>query len=484
MKTTDWWIDQIKNNFSTRHLPAIQEYLRIPSISATGEGIEETAEATAKSIERLGAEDVQIVPTEGWPVVYGELISNPQKPTIIFYSMYDVQPVEPDKWQVPPFEGGIVEDFEGMGRALVSRGVINTKGPTMAFIQTLQTMVDAGSELPVNLIFAIEGEEELASVHFPSFVNRFKEQLAKADLVYFPIFSETVDGRIEKALGVRGVLYFKVWVQGGTWGGPQSRNVHSSLTSWIDSPTWKLVNLISKMRAPDGKILIPGVYDNVRSISEEDQDIINENAKNIDMDVLKQSLDVHTLLTSEVTGNELSKEELAQKFLTPCLTIDGIVSGYTEERGTKTVLPYKAFANMDIRLVPDMEIEDIRSKITSFIQNNAPEAQFDMEAGYRWAKMSPSHPYVKAQLELFRATEKPMIIYPIGGGSAPFYIFQEKFDLPIIWGGLGHGSRAHSPNEYAFLDSTTGAGGIMDFEISVARLLSKLGAIGKVKQRL
>lgn len=463
------------------HLPAIQDYLRTPSISATGEGIRETAEKTAQAIQQLGAEDVQIVPTEGWPIVYGELISDHEKPTVIFYSMYDVQPVEAEKWQVPPFGGNIVEDFEGMGRALVSRGVINTKGPTMAFFQTLKTVVDAGKELPVNIIFAIEGEEELASVHFPSFVHDFKEQLAKADLVYFPIFSETMDGRILISLGVRGIIYFKIWVQGGPWGGPQSRNIHSSLSSWVDSPTWKLIHLISKMRAPDGKILVPGIYDNVRPVSEEDRKMIKESAPKLDINIVKKSIDVHTLLTSEATDKELSAEELALRFLAPCLTVDGIISGNSEEKGTKTVLPYKAFANMDIRLVPDMEVNDIRNKITRFIRETCPEAQIDMEAGYMWAKMSPSHPYVKGQLDLLRETGKPLIVSPIAGGSAPFYIFQEKFDLPILWGGLGHGTRAHSPNEYAFLESKTGAGGIMEFEMSVARLLSKIGEIGKLR---
>ena len=111
----EWWIEQIKKQFETKHLPEIQEYLRIPSISATGEGIQETAEMTAKTLTNIGASNIQIVSTKGWPVVYGELIQDPQKPTVLFYSMYDVQPVEPEKWVVPPFDGAIVEDFEGMG---------------------------------------------------------------------------------------------------------------------------------------------------------------------------------------------------------------------------------------------------------------------------------------------------------------------------------------------------------------------------------
>ena len=474
------WVEKIKQDFEERHLPAIQQYLRIPSISATGEGMQETAEATVDALDKLGAENTQIVTTKGWPVVYGDLIDDPQKPTVLLYSMYDVQPVEPEKWMVPPFEGAVVDDFEGMGRALVARGVINTKGPTMAFFQTLQALIDAGKELPVNFIFVIEGEEELGSIHFPDFVNSFSKELKRADVMFFPSFSETVNGRVDVYLGCRGIIYFKVWVRGGDWGGPRSRNIHSSLASFVNSPTWKLIDLLSKMRASNGRILIPGVYEKVRSISEEDQRLIEDFAKKIDLEEFKTTIDVQRFF-SDTNGKELTKKKFAQELFSPCLTIDGITSGYTEEVGTKTVLPCSAFANMDIRLVPNMEVEDTRTKIANFIRKNAPEAEFEMERGYKWAKMSPSHPYVKAHIEVMSTAGKEIQIWPMITGSAPFYIFQDMFGMPFIDGALGHGSRAHSPNEYAFLESKTGAGGIMDFEISVAKLLTKIAEVGKVK---
>ncbi len=477
----EWWIDKIKKDFEENHLPVIQEYLRVPSISATGEGIQQTAEMTARALDKLGAEDIQIVPTKGWPVVYGELIKDTQKPTVLFYSMYDVQPVEPQKWLVPPFNGEIVDDFEGMGRALVARGVINTKGPTMAFFQTLQALIGSGKDLPVNLLFAIEGEEELGSIHFPDFVHSFTKQIERADLVFFPSFSETLNGRIEIVLGCRGIIYFKIWMRGGDWGGPRSRNIHSSLASFVDSPIWRLINLISNMRASDGKILIPGIYEKVRPISKEDQEVVNELAKKIDLEEFKKMIDVSHFYLDE-RGKELDNKELIQELFKPCLTVDGIISGYTEEKGSKTVLPCNAFANMDIRLVPDMEVEDTRTKIAKFIKNHAPEAEFEMEEGYKWSKMSISHPYIQAQIEVLSSTGKEIQIWPMATGSAPFYIFQDKFNIPILDGGLGHGSRAHSPNEFAFLESKTGAGGIMDFEISIAQLLSKIGEIGKIKK--
>ncbi len=475
-----WWIKQIKKDFEKKYLPVIQEYLKEPSISATGEGIQETAEMTAKFLANLGAANIQIVPTKGWPVVYGEILKDSKKPTVLFYSMYDVQPVESEKWIVPPFSAAIVEDFEGMGRSIVARGVINTKGPTMAFFQTLQTVINSGKDLPVNFVFVIEGEEELGSLHFPDFVNSYSEKLKQADLVYFPSFSESLNGHIKIVLGCRGIIYFKIWIQGGDWGGPRSRNIHSSLASFVDSPTWKLIDLISKMRASSGKILIPGIYEKVQPISEEDKQMINDLVKKLDLEEFKKMIDVNKLYSDE-NQKEMSKEQMIVKLFEPCLTVDGIISGYTDEKGSKTVLLSSAFSNMDIKLVPNMEVEDIRNKIRNFIMENAPEAKLEIEEGYKWAKMSPLNPYIKIHIETLRSTNKKIEIWPMGTGSAPFYIFQEKFGIPVLDGGLGHGSRAHSPNEFAFLKSKTGAGGIIDFEISVAKLLTKLGEVGKIK---
>ncbi|MHA2497254.1 MAG: M20/M25/M40 family metallo-hydrolase, partial [Candidatus Hodarchaeales archaeon] len=325
----EWWVKQIKQDFESKHLPAIQEYLRIPSISATGEGMQETAEATAAALDQLGATDVQIAPTNGWPVVYGELIDDPEKLTVLFYSMYELQPVEPEKWMVPPFNAEIAENFEGMGQALVARGVVNTKGPTMAFFQALQAVKRTGKDFPVNVIFAIEGEEELGSRHFPDFVESFKPSLSQADVAYFPFFSETVSGRVSIYLGCRGIVYFKIKITGGDWGGPRSRNIHSSLASTVDSPTWRLVALLSKMRARDGRILIPGIYDKVKPLSKEDEQLLDALVRDFDPDESKAMNDVHRFINDDA-GNELTGKELLEKLYSPCLTIDGIISGFTE----------------------------------------------------------------------------------------------------------------------------------------------------------
>jgi len=226
----------INDQFDSDHLPRIQRFVRQPSVSATGEGTRETAEMVMQEIRDLGGSDVHLAEIPkgefGHPQVYGELITDPKKKTILFYSMYDVQPVEPG-WEVGgkpvnPF-GGEIHHFEWFpgctGTCLINRGITNQKGPTQAFFNVLRTIKALEGELPVNFIFAIEGEEELASIHMESFIANYREKLKRADLVYFPMGAETYDGNVQLNLGVRGVFPMKIRMAGGDWGGPISRHI-------------------------------------------------------------------------------------------------------------------------------------------------------------------------------------------------------------------------------------------------------------------
>lgn len=447
----------VDRNFK-RHLKVIQSYLRRQSISADGTGMDETARLTAEAIKSLGAGDVHLAETSGYPVVYGELITNPTKRTVLVYSMYDVQPVEPEKWTVDPFGGEIVE-FEDMGMCLVSRGVVNTKGPLMAFLNAVRTIFEEKEELPVNLIFAIEGEEELGSPHLPEFVHAYAEKLRRADVVYFPGFSEDRTGKVRMSLGVKGILYLKLRSRGGPWGGPRGRHIHSSNHSWVESPVWKLVWALSEMRGADGRIRIPGFYDDIAQPSDEDEKLIRRLVRTFDEDGIKKELDVETF-TKNLTGERLLREYL----YSTTLNIDGLESGYTGP-GTKTVLPCEARAYVDVRLVPNQEPRKQLKRLTDFISERFPMIQIEVCDTYPWAKTSIREPGVQALIRTYHSFGKEPEIWPIAAGSAPFYLFTRNLGLPFVIGGLGHGSRAHSPNEYAAVDGPVG--GIREFEKSV-----------------
>ncbi|UCE14161.1 MAG: M20/M25/M40 family metallo-hydrolase [Candidatus Heimdallarchaeota archaeon] len=477
-------INRIEERFSTNHLPEIKQFLRQPSVSATDEGIRETTEILVRKIRDLGGEDVHLAQTMGdefgHPQVYGEVYSDKKKPTILFYSMYDVQPVYPEKWtldgkQIDPF-GAEIHEFEWFpgfsGECLLNRGVTNQKGPTMAAFNVFDTFLKEEGELPVNLVFAIEGEEELGSPHMEKFIREYADKFKKCTAVYFPMFFETHDGLIRFYLGVRGCIETKLWCRGGSWGGPVGRNLHSSNSGLVESPVFKLMEAILSMKNDvTNEILVPGIMDdpNIVGPSQEDREVIRELLNHLNFDDLKKSLSVTKFRDKD--GVELAGEQaIIEQLFQPGLSVNGIESGYYGSGGM-TIIPFEAHANLDIRLPPFQDVEYVRRCYQSFVRENFPQCEIELGAGYGPAKMSPSHTLIQTTNLVYERCGKKPVFYPLLAGSAPFSMFQTILDLPFVFGGLGHGGRAHSPLEYAVIKSNDPRiGGILDFEKFVARL--------------
>lgn len=477
-------ISIIDNEFESKHLPKIREFLRQPSVSATGEGILTTANMLVDKIERLGGKNVHLVEhKEGHPQVYGELIVDEKKPTICFYSMYDVQPVYPEKWvinddkKINPF-GGEIHKFEWFngysGECLINRGITNQKGPTMGFFNVLETIKKETNTLPVNILFAIEGEEELGSKHMKLFLKSYSDKLKKADAVYFPMFFESEMGDIRFFLGVRGVIETKIKCKGGSWGGPNARNVHSSSSGLVESPVFKLIEALNSLKNDKtNEILVPGIMDDPKIVGpdEEDKKVISELLKLTDFAIMKKVTGVDKFRNNK-DGVELTGEEAMIEFMfKPGLSINGIESGYYGEGGM-TIIPFEAKANLDIRLPPFQEIEYVKDCYRKFLESNFPMLEVELGAGYGPAKMSPSHPLIQLTKQTYLESNKTPLMYPLLPGSAPFSMFQSILGLPFVYGGLGHGGRVHSPLEYAVIKSDDPkVGGIIDFEKFVVRLL-------------
>jgi acetylornithine deacetylase/succinyl-diaminopimelate desuccinylase-like protein len=442
------------------HLKKVQDYVRQPSISADGTGIKETAELTRGFIEELGGTS-KLVPTDGWPVVYGEVSSDAEK-TLLIYGMYDVQPVEDEAgmWMVPPFSGEIV-DMKPFGKCLVSRGAINTKAPLRAFFNACESIQKVEGQLPVNLIFAVEGEEELGSIHLPQFVKQYRKQLSKADAVYFPIPAQDRTGKVIMELGVKGIIYMDLICKGGRWGGPTKRGIHSANAAWVDSPVWRLLWALTSLKTPDGKIIIENFYENVSPPSPEEKQLLRKLEKTFDEETIRRELDV-TRFSHDLHGIELLKNYL----YSPTINVDGIIAGYTGP-GTKTVLPHMAKVKVDIRLVPNMRTDEIIRKFKRHLKKHGfDDIQVEIHDCYPWAQVSVKEEVVQAMIRAYKRHGQEPEIWPRIGGSAPFYLFnQPPLSLPFVIGGLGHGSRAHSPNEYIVVQ------GIKDNEKSVATFL-------------
>ncbi len=445
----------LDNHFDV-HLDWVRRYVRQPSISGEGVGMAEMAALVADSIREVGGR-AEIVPTPGWPVVWGAIDAGAPR-TLLIYGMYDVQPVEGEDWLVPPFDGKVL-DLPEFGSCLVARGVYNTKGPLAGFFSVLESILAVRGRLPTNLKFVIEGEEELSSPHLPEFIHQHRDRLG-ADAMYFPFYCQDRHGKPQLWLGVKGIQYFEVACRGGAWGGPRTRGVHGSNAVWVGSPPWRLLKALSTMMDGDERILIEGFYDDVAPPGAEDEELLQK---------LAQTFDPATelwLWDAERFKHAAQGADLLRHYLyDPTLNIDGIWGGYTGP-GMKTLLPHEVRVKMDVRLVPNMEPAGMRERIlTHFKKIGREEFEVHFYEGYPPAKVSVREPAVQALVRTFRRLGHEPEIWPHLAGSAPFYLFRRVLNQPFVMGGLGHGGRPHSPNEYVTLE------GMRLFEKSVAQFL-------------
>ncbi|HSM59195.1 MAG TPA: M20/M25/M40 family metallo-hydrolase, partial [Longimicrobiales bacterium] len=327
---------------NAEHLANLQRWLRQPSVSAQSHGITEMAELVRSDLEALGFAETAVVPTDGHPGVWGYYDAGAER-TLMIYMMYDVQPVNEEDWDTPPFAAEVVESE--LGEIVRARGATNQKGPERAFLNALESIIAVEGTLPVNLMVLAEGEEELGSPHYPQLVDRFEERLRTADGAFFPFNSQAPSGDAGMSLGVKGILYTEIEASGGARGGPTRAEIHGSYKAIVDSPPWRLVQALSTLVSEDGNtILVPGYYDSVRPPTEEEQRLINAMADTWDDAGQQAALGVERWIDG-IAG----RDAIMRYLYHPTLNIDGLWGGYTEE-GVKTILPHVATAKVDSRL--------------------------------------------------------------------------------------------------------------------------------------
>jgi acetylornithine deacetylase/succinyl-diaminopimelate desuccinylase-like protein len=444
------------------HLAATRDFVRQPSISADGTGMTEMADLVVQQVEMLGGNG-EVVPTAGYPVVYGEVnVGAPR--TLLIYGMYDVQPVEGENWLVDPFGGEIIE-FQDFGPCIVNRGIMNSKGPLIGFFCAMQSLKSVLGSLPVNLKFVVEGEEELGSRNLPSFVEEKQDRLG-ADGAFFPFYSQDRTGKVLMYLGVKGLVFLELVARGGDWGAPTTRDVHGMNAAWFHSPTWLLVEALSSMMSPDQKqILVEDLYDPVAPPLAEDLDLLQRLSGTFDASTQLKDYEVRRF------KHNLSGPDLLRKFLfEPSLNIDGLVSGH-HGPGTKTVLPHEARAKIDVRLVPNMKPDEVVDQVRRHLKRRGfDQIEIEQHGAYPWSKSSASDLANASMIDTYQALGFEPEIWPLVSGSAPFYLFTQKLGIPMTMGGLGHGGRQHSPNEYATVE------GIRLYEKSAAAFVHKFAS--------
>jgi acetylornithine deacetylase/succinyl-diaminopimelate desuccinylase-like protein len=419
------------------------DYLKIPSISAQGKGVRESVKFLKRLFETLGF-DTKVIETKGYPVVFAQRKSRDGKKSILFYNHYDVQPPDPlDEWKSPPFEPTV------RGGKIFARGVADNKANLIARIAAVKAILETDGDLPINVSFFVEGEEEIGSPNLKDVVEKNRKQIM-ADLCIWESGGINEKERPIIILGCKGII------TGELVSTTASVDIHSAMATVITNPAWRLVWALSCIKDRDERILIDGFYDNIVKPNRAEMKLLAR--LKLDEKGIKKRYGIKKFINN-VSGKELVKRLLCGT----SFNIAGIRSGYIQE-GHKTVLPHTAFVKFDIRLVPDMKVKDIIEKLRRHLNRSGfRDIEIKNIHGYPPAKTSAEHPLVKKIIKTAkRIWKKNPVIYPTMGGSGPMYLFANI--MPCIGVGVGNArSNIHAPNEQIRTkDFFTGTNHIVD----------------------
>ncbi len=428
----------------------LQAWIALPSIAAENRNYPQGPEYMKQLARDAGFTDVKLVPTSGKSGVFGKIDAG-ARTTVGIYFMYDVKQFVPEEWSSPPLEAKLVQK-EGLGTVCMGRGAVNQKGPENSFLSALMAFKAAGKKLPVNLVLVCEGEEEIASPHFSEVVMNPEvlAELKKCVGVFMPEAGQDRDGGVQVSLGAKGVVELELISSGEKWGRGPKHDVHSSLEASVDSPTWHLVQALNTLIEKDGHtVAVEGFFDKAKPLTAAQISMIEVHAANSSEDVQKKSLGVEKWVHDSdwVTGLKLLESQ-------PTINIEGLVAGYTGPGG-KTVLPHKAVAKIDMRLVPDMTAADTLAKLkTHLAKHGFGDIEVNMSGGYDPTTTDPNSRLIQQQLATYRKLGTVPQLWPRSAGSWPGYVFTNApLNLPAGHFGLGHGTGAHAPDEYYLIES-------------------------------
>ena len=432
--------DYLKRN-REQSLEELNEWLRIPSISAKSEHREDTARAAewlATRMRDAGMTTVDVVPTAGNPVVVGEWRGAEGAPTLLVYGHYDVQPPEPlDEWKSAPFEPEVRD-----GR-IYARGSVDDKGQVYLHLKAVEAHLKENGTLPVNVVFLIEGEEEVGSPNLMTFLQEHVERL-RCDAVMISDTTMFAPGLPSITVGLRGMAYLEVRVQG------PATDLHSGAYGGaVVNPALALARILSQLHDENGRITIPGFYDRVRDLTAEQREAIA--ALPFEEEGLREEVGAPAL------GGEKGFGSIERIWARPTLDVNGLLSGYTGE-GAKTVLPARAMAKVSMRLVPDQDYKEIERIFVDHVKSLAPAGvTVEVEAlhgGQPWFAEPEGRVFDAAKRALARAYGRDPVMIREGGSIPIVQSFQRTLEAPVVLIGFGlPGENAHAPNEWMSVEN-------------------------------
>jgi acetylornithine deacetylase/succinyl-diaminopimelate desuccinylase-like protein len=448
------------------HVVNLQKWIQQPSISNTGEGIQESAEMVKGFFDQLGCQKTQVFDvgktkygTMGNPVVYANCNEGAKK-TLIVYWQYDTMPVtQPDLWKAPPFEGRLVEQAP-FKKVLIGRGATNSKGPEMTFLNAVMSIKAVTGKLPVNLIFVAEGDEERMDIGFNKFMTEHQDLFKGAEGVWGPGGSE-------------GCLFIELKTSGKSWGrGPVYSDIHGGNKRSVDSPAWRHIQMLSHLTDASGnKVLIPGFYDDIVPNSPETEAALHKTAETYDLKKAAERLGVARFISDD------AYTQLKMQRTGTSINLDGIWGGNMFAGGSGAILPNQIISKHGFRYVPNMHGPDIVKKLRKYLDDlGYKDVEINVVGDVPFSVRNKNN-------DLARSNDYTQSIFTSGagaqtsgggGGYWPAYLFsgtETKIDLPISSARAGTGGNAHAANEWYVIEGSGKQLGMASAEKVVATAL-------------
>ena len=466
------------------HVLNLQNWIQQPSISNTGEGIQESAYMVKGFFDQLGCQETQVYDVgitewgqQGNPVVYANCDEGAEK-TLAVYWMYDTMPVtQPDLWKAPPFEGRIVEQAP-YAKVMIGRGATNSKGPQMTQLNALMAIKAVTGKLPVNLIFIAEGDEERMSIGYRKFVRDHPELVADADAMYRFGRQGGISG------GSEGSIFIELITSGAAWGrGPNYSNIHGGNKRSVDAPAWRHIKMLSTLIDDSGnQVMFDGFYDNIEPLKEEELVKLRNTAANIDMEVAARNLGVERFITDDPL------EYITMARYGSSMNLDGIWGGNMFEGGSGAILPNRIVSKHNFRYVPFQDGQDIVDKLRIHLDKFGYEdVEINIVGDVPWAKMTYDNDISRAVMKTFDTFDISYVDPVEGttsmlGGYWPAYLFAgDVVDIPIVSGQAGSGGNAHAANEYFVIEGANKMYGMAGGEKSVATVLYNYAGLNEAE---
>ena len=467
--------DHIDTNID-EHVQNLQRWIQQPSVSNTGEGIQESAYMVEGFFDQFGCQETEVVDpglteygTQANPVVYAKCDEGAEK-TMAVYWMYDTMPItQPDLWTSPPFEARIVEQ-PPFDKVIIGRGANNSKGRQMAFWNAMMSIKAVTGSLPVNLIFIAEGDEERMSIGYRKFIRDNPELFSEADVMWGYGASE-------------GSVFVELITSGEAWGrGPTYSNIHGGRKRQVDAPAWRHIKMLATLVDDTGnEVLIDGFYDDVVPLTEDEEAILREAAEDYDVTVAAERLGVARFISDDpYEVQKLSRYGQS-------INLDGIWAGNMFEGGSGAILPNRIVSKHNFRYVPNQTGPDIVAKLRAHLDKHGYEdVEINVVGDVPWAKMDDNNELamaVREMRETFGAgNPEPILEETILGGYWPAYLFAgDVYDIPIADGYVGGGGGSHAANEYFIVEGAGNTYGMAGMEKSIATAIYEYAGLNKAE---